>query len=48
MLFGFTISMFILESYLKSLSTNISTLQEGLLSIQLVIDKCTSLDFSRY
>lgn len=48
MLSGFTISLFILEFYLKSLSTNISTLQEDLLAIQLVIDKRTALDSSRY
>lgn len=47
-LLGLTISSLTLGSYLKSLVINISTLQPGLLTNQLAIDKCTAMDFSRF
>lgn len=45
---GLTISSLIFGSYPKSLVININTLQAGLLANQLVIDKCTAMDFSRF
>lgn len=45
-LLGLTISSLILGSYLKCLAIDISTLQAVLLANQLVIDKCTAMDFS--